>query len=130
MIQSLRKAKNRARRLIAGSAHSKTPSINVINEAINFDLQSIFIAVPKTGTTSVRTQIKPPGNPLVPNPHLNIVQVRDLIYPFLLKSSLRKNNSYPSRNVPTDKEIRDQAQETFHNFFKRINIFFRFRFHT
>lgn len=118
MIQLLKKAKNKARRLIAGSAHSTTASINAINEAINFDLQSIFIAVPKTGTTSVRTQIKPRGNALVPNPHLNIIQVRDLIYPFLLRTSLGKNRSYPSRNVLPDKTVRDEAQYIFNNFFK------------
>ncbi|MDB2497010.1 sulfotransferase family protein [Verrucomicrobiales bacterium] len=114
MKRLLSKAKNRAKRLLT----DLNGPIDMVNDAVNFDLECIFIAVPKTGTTSVRTQIRKQGNALIPNPHLNIVQVRDLLYPFILRSSLGNNRTYPSEGVPSDKDIRNQAEKTFNEFFK------------
>jgi len=99
MKRLLSKAKNRAKRLLT----DLNGPIDMVNDAVNFDLECIFIAVPKTGTTSVRTQIRKQGNALIPNPHLNIVQVRDLLYPFILRSSLGNNRTYPSEGVPSDR---------------------------
>jgi hypothetical protein len=96
----------------------KLLSIDILNEAVNFDLQCIFIAIPKTGTTSVRRQISQPGNPFIPNPHLDIAQVRDLMYPFLLKSSLGESRDYPSQGMLLDRDIRNEAEQHFHRFFK------------
>ena len=96
----------------------KRTDYDFINESINFNLQCIFIAIPKTGSTSIRRQIRQKGNPWIPNPHLNILQARDLIYPHLLRSALKKNLTFPSENVPTDQEIRSQSRQIFENFFK------------
>ena len=91
-----------------------------INEAINFDLNCIFIAIPKTGTTSVRSQIRQKNNnsPYISNPHLNIIQIRDLIYPFLLKQSLGENKKFPTIGVLSDTVIRNEALKIFNNFYK------------
>lgn len=97
---------------------SKRIDYDFINESINFKLQCIFIAIPKTGSTSVRRQIRQKGIAWIPSPHLNILQARDLIYPHLLRSSLKKNLSFPSKNIPTDKDIRSQSNQIFENFFK------------
>jgi hypothetical protein len=118
MKKILLKTKKCVRRFFFSPRGKGIAHFNSLNEAVNFDLQCIFIAVPKTGTTSVRTQLSQSGTPLVPNPHLDIIQVRDLLYPFLLASALGRNNSFPSKTVPTDKNIRDQAKQIFMDFFK------------
>lgn len=97
---------------------SNGESTFIINEAINFESQAIFIAIPKTGTTSVRTQMRQSGYPMIDNYHLNIVQIRDMIYPYLLKKNLGTNNHFPNVNVKSDEDIRKEAKEIFENFFK------------
>jgi hypothetical protein len=88
------------------------------NEAINLQKGVIFIAIPKTGTTSVRDQLGKPARAMVPNPHLNIMQVRDLMYPMLLQATLGTNNTYPNADMPTDATIRTTAQRLFTDLFK------------
>src|SRR6056297_2124586 len=92
--------------------------ITVINEAVHLEKEVIFIAIPKTGTTSLRTQLKQAGKPLIRNPHLNINQIRDAIYFFLLKEALGVNISFPNANHPSDDELRQKAEKIFHSFFK------------
>ena len=89
-----------------------------LNEAVNFDKQCIFIAVPKTGTTSVRTQLTQQGVPLIRNPHLNILQVRDSLYVYFLKNALGGNNSFPTHGIIKDSELRKKAELIFSTFFK------------
>lgn len=93
-----------------------------LNEAINFNLKSIFIAIPKTGTTSVVSQIKPLGKPLIQAPHLNIVQVRDTIYTYLLKLSLGRNLGYPTQGVVSDQQLREESRRIFDTFFKFASV--------
>jgi hypothetical protein len=90
----------------------------ILNEAVNFEKSCIFIAVPKTGTTSVRIQMQQAGEPVISNPHLDILQVRDSLYVYFLKKTLGQNREFPSDNVLSDKAIHDQATEVFQNFFK------------
>ena len=89
-----------------------------LNEAVNFDKQVIFIAVPKTGTTTVRSQLRPKGKPLIPNPHLDIMQVRDTLYTYLLRVSMAQNYRFPSEGVVSDAEVRARTQAVFDAFFK------------
>lgn len=90
----------------------------ILNEAINFQKQCIFIAVPKAGTTSVRNQIHQQGKSMIPNPHLNIMQVRDSIYVYLLKLVLGKNTTFPTQAVHDDAYLRLMSTEIFTSFFK------------
>lgn len=90
----------------------------ILNEAVNFEKECIFIAIPKTGTTSIRTQLRQRGTALIPNPHLNILQVRDSLYPFLLRQALGQNDSFPSKTAPCDADLRAQAKRIFDGFFK------------
>jgi hypothetical protein len=94
------------------------PKSLYINEAVNFEKETIFIAIPKTGTTTIRTQLKQPGIPIIWNPHLNINQVRDLIYIYLLKENLGKNRTFPDGNIPADNELRQKAEKIFDAYFK------------
>lgn len=100
----------------AQTTHDSAPII--LNEAVNFDKQCIFIAVPKTGTTTVRSQLKQRGVPFISNPHLNILQVRESLYVFFLKQTLGRNESFPSESIPTDADLRKLAKEVFYIFFK------------
>ncbi|NES82663.1 MAG: sulfotransferase family protein [Moorea sp. SIO2B7] len=94
----------------------------ILNEAVNFDTQSIFIAVPKTGTTSVCSQLRQKGKALIPNPHLSIMQVRNTLYTYLLIKSLGKNANYPTRDLLTDAEIHAKCRQIFATFFKFASV--------
>ncbi|MEL7320024.1 MAG: sulfotransferase family 2 domain-containing protein [Pseudomonadota bacterium] len=102
----------------------RQPVPSKLNEAVNFTKQAIFIAVPKTGTTSIRDQMTEPGPSMIPLPHLTICQVRDSLYPFLLSKALDQNKTFPTdlERVPSDKEIRDEAAEIFRTFFKFASV--------
>lgn len=89
-----------------------------LNEAVNFEKQAIFIAVPKTGTTTVRSQLRPRGRPLIPNPHLNIMQVRDTLYTYQLRRSLARNYKFPTEVLVTDSDVRERTHQVFNSFFK------------
>lgn len=115
---NMKKLKKLARRIIGNPSSPRSAGPPIPNKSVNFEKRSIFIAVPKTGTTSVRAQLRPQGAPLIKNPHLNIMQVRDAIYVYLLKQTLGKNATFPSESIPTDADIRSQAREIFHTYFK------------
>jgi len=90
----------------------------IANQAINFEKEAIFVAIPKTGTTTVRGQISPKGIPIIENPHLNILQIRDLIYIHLLRETLGTNRAFPKGNIESDAALRLRANEVFTSFFK------------
>jgi hypothetical protein len=105
------------------SKKSSPPPVEVdkpllLNEAFHEPLRCIFIAIPKTGTTSIRTQLQQTGKFLIPNPHLSILQVRDCIYPYYLQRSLGKNLSFPTQPLIDDATIRNKAASDFESFFK------------
>lgn len=89
-----------------------------LNESVNFEKECIFVAIPKTGTTSIRTQLTQPGTPLIKNPHLNILQIKDSLYLYFLIKNLGTNYSFPNKAIPTDNELREKAKNTFESFFK------------
>ena len=89
------------------------------NEAVNFDLNCIFIAVPKTGTTTVRSQVRSLGPFMIDNPHLSLAQIQSILYPYILKCNLGRNCNFPTpRELATDREVREDAIELFSTMFK------------
>jgi len=110
------------RSAIGNAARRQDPADLLFNEAVNFDKQCIFIAVPKTGTTSIRSQLRKKGNRLIRNPHLNINQVRDSLYVYFLMQTLGRNRDYPTVSVPTDADIRLRAENVFTSFFKFAGV--------
>lgn len=118
-LQNLRRGTARA-----GDVDARQPAPMQFNEAVNFDRQAIFVAVPKTGTTAIRTQLAVPGPKLIPNPHLTIRQVRDGLYTYFLREGLGNNRHFPTRTeaVPSDDEIRARAARTFETFFKFAGV--------
>lgn len=135
MKNPLKQAKTLVRTLLRSQPAEDDRLPFFLNEAVNFDKQVIFIAVPKTGTTTVRTQLRQKGKPLIPNPHLNIMQVRDTLYTYLLRVALAQNTEFPTDGVFTDAEIRARTQQVFDTFFKfsavrnpwarTVSLFFR-----
>ena len=95
-----------------------TREITFLNEAVHFGKQAIFIAIPKTGTSAVRQQLHQPGWPLIRNPHLDILQVRDALYIFLLQRTLGRNRVFPTSDHPSDADLRGRARQIFQTFFK------------
>ena len=96
--------------------------MQIVNEAVHLEHKWIFIAIPKTGTTSIRTQLRQIGEPLIPNPHLNILQVRDAIGIFFLKKNLATNRSFPSVEVRTYSQIENDSASFFSNAFKFSSV--------
>jgi len=90
----------------------------ILNEAVNHETESIFVAIPKTGTTSVRDQLKPTGTPLIPQPHLDIVQIRDALFGYLTCRAMSGNFSFPTAGVPTTRQVQQQARDIFQSYFK------------
>lgn len=95
-----------------------------LNEAVNFERKAIFIAVPKTGTTSIRKQLVHRGPRMIDAPHLTVLQVRDSLYTYFLLRSLGRNKSFPTdlAAVRSDAEIRQMASDTFASFFKFSSV--------
>lgn len=90
----------------------------LFNEAINFDLKCIYIAIPKTGSTSVRKLVAPRGKFFLPGPHLSATQVSESLYAYYLHINRKQNTEIPSSEVPSNEDVRAQAQLTFDDFFK------------
>lgn len=97
---------------------SRTRPFTLVNEAVNFEKQCIYVAVPKTGSTSIRVQLRQDGLPLIATPHLNICQIRDAIYIFELMRSLSRTNHFPSTGSATDADVRARAKNIFTSYFK------------
>lgn len=119
--------KSRLKRLIgrfALKALNRTGSMGLrdmgANEAVNFDLSAIFVAVPKTGTTSIRRQMMEARPFMVPTPHLNILELRKVIDLYFLIQSLEKNDAYPTRvdEVLTHAEAMQRAGDFYDKCFK------------
>lgn len=80
----------------------------LFNEAVNPDQKAIFVAIPKTGTTGIRTQMRnPEAEYMVPWPHLNIRQIRDGLRTHAWMQALNVNRSFPTETamVPSHDEI-------------------------
>lgn len=118
LLQTIDRIRLRVGRRLATVLPGTPSGPSILNEAINFERKAIFIAIPKTGTTSVRRQLRTGGIPLVPQPHLDILQIRDSIYVHLLRQASGRNRSFPSEGVPTDAELRAEARSIFESFFK------------
>jgi len=99
-------------------SYSKKSNFPFVNESVNFEKEVIFVAIPKTGTNSVRNQLNQNGIPEIDNPHLNILQIRTLIYVTLLKESLGTNKTFPNNERQSDAAIRKRADDIFNSFFK------------
>jgi hypothetical protein len=94
----------------------------ILNEAVNLEKQVIFIAIPKTGTTSIRDQIRAEGDALIPNPHLSIMQVRDALYAYFLRLSMKQCDKFPTEQVPTDAQVRLLTAQAFNSCFKFSSV--------
>ena len=92
------------------------------NEAINVTKKVVFVAVPKTGSTSVRSQTREVGKSILYHPHLNYVQLRDVFYIYQLRAHLRKNHDYPTTGILTDEAFRKASEETFNSYFKFAGV--------
>ena len=93
-----------------------------VNEAVHLEQEWIFVAIPKTGTTSIRNQTRQHGRSLIPNPHLNILQIKDAIVVFYLQKNLASNFEYPSRQVKTYLEVKEDARMFFDKAFKFSSV--------
>ena len=96
------------------------PRYKSLNENINFNKNFIYIAVPKTGSTSIRNQLSNKSTYFISNPHLTLNQTKDLIYPYLLSCNLGRNRNFPTtqNSPPSDFELRQLSSELFKRMFK------------
>lgn len=117
-MNTFKKARLLVEDLTGVSISQARPRNLIVNEAIDIERKIIFIAITKTGTTSVRTQLGITGDPIIRNQHLNILQIRDLIYPFLLKVHLGTNNDFPNTARYADADLRKMAVDIYDSCFK------------
>jgi hypothetical protein len=87
-------------------------------ESVNIQKEVIFIAIPKTGSSSVRSQVRGERDYLVPHEHLNLQETRHLLTSFLIYKKLGNNWEFPSTDVPCFDEICSKSEEIWQNCFK------------
>lgn len=109
----LRNTANRVRKALTANQ----PKV-FVNEAVNLSKAVIFIAIPKTGTSSVRSQLRQDGVPLVPNPHLDAVQIRELMYAYGLIGNLGRNRDFPQQDKFNNASVAETAKSLFDRCFK------------
>ena len=100
----------------------KKVTYTIPNEAINVTKKVVFVAVPKTGSTSVRSQIRETGKTVLYHPHLNYVQLKEVFYIHQLRSHLRENHSFPTTGILTDQDFRTMSEDTFDTYFKFAGV--------
>lgn len=88
------------------------------NEAVNESLQSIFIAIPKSGSTTIRRQIAPDGVSMIKGYHLSIQQIYAVMKTFELYRSLGQNRVFPNPSHLSQEAVFDAANEKFEKYFK------------
>ncbi len=118
----MKKLQRFVRKITKKERSRRNSKIVILNESVNFEKRCIFIAIPKTGTTSVRSQLKQQGEPLISNPHLDIVQVRDSLYVFFLMKALGRNLIFPTESISKDIDIRTHASTLFDSYFKFASV--------
>lgn len=94
------------------------------NESIRLDLKAIYVAIPKTGSSSVQHQFRPDGPFLIPAAHLTIRQIEHLWHMWFIRQSLRTNLGFPTDTslVSSDLEVRERSQEGFANSVKFATV--------
>jgi len=99
MANLLQTAKRKLRVKYQEYNRARTPVL--FNEAVDVDRKAIFVAIPKTGTTGIRAQMRKPNvRYMVPWPHLNIREIRDGLRVHAWTEALDTN-----RNYPTDPDV-------------------------
>lgn len=84
-----------ARRLATIFQEASTRPVR-FNEAVDEENGAIFVAVPKTGTTSIRNQMRRTDvDYQVIEPHLSIREIRDGLRAYFLFNAMHKNRAYP-----------------------------------
>ena len=91
---------SRKRQTRDADSGKKTPAAGgrnlIFNQAILPKQRAIFIAVPKTGSTTVRANFNSRKNYIIRQHHLDIQQIRAGLYIQCLQSSLGRNSTFPT----------------------------------
>lgn len=56
--------------------------VNSPNESINLEMGSLYIAIPKTGSSTIRAAARSPCDYLLPLEHLNLRELREAMRAF------------------------------------------------
>ncbi len=82
----------------------------------------MYVAIPKTGSTTIRTQLLQRGAPLVPYAHLNYQQLTECLYMYNLLTALGSNDTFPHSKVPSNDEIRVASRRQSDSMFKFATV--------
>lgn len=105
----------------AGKKSGSTKPPFLFNQAVDQQARVIFVAIPKTGTTSIREQMKRPGaDYMVRKPHLDIRQIHDGLRAYFWVKSMSKNKGFPTdiEAVPDAAEVTRTFEEFYASTFK------------
>lgn len=92
--------------------------INSPNEAINLDMGTLYIAIPKTGSSTIRAAARSPRDYLLPLEHLDLRELREAMRSFGIYRELGKAWDFPEGGGrKTTEEIRNHADTVFDELF-------------
>jgi hypothetical protein len=107
------------------------------NEGINLDLKVMYVAVPKTGSTSIRSHFRAKGPFLFDTPHLSINQLRQVLHFWALSQAVGRCREFPTDSdaVLSELEVYEKAESIFSSclklgsvrnpFARAISLYFR-----
>lgn len=115
-----RKLKSTNMRLLKQFIGQKDRVSPFVNEAVNPITGVVFVAIPKTASTMIRQQVRPPGPFWVNHPHLTILQIRELMIAHEWVTRLGTNRSFPASHlgVDTHSQLALEGERKFDSYFK------------
>lgn len=87
------------------------------NEAINLETGTLYIAIPKTGSSTIRAAARAPRDYLLPLEHLNLRELHEAMRSFWIYNELGKFWDFPERSRKTSADILCQADTAFDDLF-------------
>lgn len=97
----------------------------LFNESVDQDRRIIFVAIPKTGTNSIRHQIvRKDAAYMIDMPHLNIRQIRSGLVMYFWLTAMGCNESYPSdpERVREHGEAVEEGERFYESCFKFSSV--------
>lgn len=99
----------------------RPPAVTHFNEAVNPERGLIYVAVPKTGSSTIRDQVSPlphlDRRYLLRTPHLDLVQIKQGMIYFAQTQALDSNRSFP-HTVGSTADVTAAALAAFDTSFK------------
>jgi hypothetical protein len=91
--------------------------INSPNEAINLDFNTLYVAIPKTGSSTVRAATRSASDYILPREHLNLRELREAMRLFYLYKGMGSAWEFPELDRKTTEQLLEKADLSFNDLF-------------